>query len=166
MPFNISFLLFENLHSVGGLRGTQKRQVTVTITSVWNQAMLQTSELEAHDIGLEIWCQQHGATTLTAREPEVVWKITSWVTLLGQPGLLTSLRATTFCWDTCTQTTNAHLTSWISVSGIKLESLINVFWEQLQSISDKEYCEVLHATPLSVKFWDWVCKKYKIQPHN
>jgi hypothetical protein len=20
--------------------------------------------------------------------------------------------------------------------------------------------------PLSVKFWDWVCKKYKIQPHN
>jgi hypothetical protein len=24
----------------------------------------------------------------------------------------------------------------------------------------------LDIHPLSVKFWDWVCKKYKIQPHN
>jgi hypothetical protein len=23
-----------------------------------------------------------------------------------------------------------------------------------------------YTYPLSVKFWDWVCKKYKIQPHN
>jgi hypothetical protein len=23
-----------------------------------------------------------------------------------------------------------------------------------------------YLLPLSVKFWDWVCKKYKIQPHK
>ena len=150
MPFNISFLLFENLPSVGGLRGPQKKQVTVTITSVWHQEMLQTSELEAHDISLEIWCQQDGATTLTACEPEVVWKITSWLTSPGQPGLLTSLRATMFCWDTCTRTTHAYLKSWIVVSGMKLESLINVFWEQLDRISGKVYCEVVHAINTTV----------------
>jgi len=145
MPFNICFLFFDNF-GLCSLRGTQKRQVTVTITSVWHQVMLQTTELEAHDIGLEIWFQQDGATTLTAREPEVVWKITSLMTSSGQPGLLTSLRATLFCWNTYTPTTHAHLTSWISVSGMKLQSPINIFWEQLERISDKQYGEVLHAT--------------------
>jgi hypothetical protein len=44
--------------------------------------------------------------------------------------------------------------------------LFSQFPRREEIVCVKWTCLELLVHPSSVKYWDWVCKKYKIQPHN